>query len=33
MDGGPLTIHWDESSGHVYMTGGAVKVFEGELEI
>ena len=33
MDGGPLTTHWDESSGHVYMTGGAVKVFEGELEI
>lgn len=33
MDGGPLTIHWDESSGKVYMTGGAVKVFEGELEI
>ena len=33
MDGGPLTIRWDESSGHVYMTGGAVKVFEGELEI
>lgn len=33
MDGGALTIRWDESSGHVYMTGGAVKVFEGELEI
>lgn len=33
MDGGPLTIRWDESSGHVYMTGGAVKVFEGELEV
>lgn len=33
MDGGSLTIRWDESSGHVYMTGGAVKVFEGELEI
>ena len=33
MDGGPLTIRWDENSGHVYMTGGAVKVFEGELEV
>lgn len=33
MDGGPLTIHWDKSSGKVYMTGGAMKVFEGELEI
>lgn len=33
MDGGPLTIRWDEGSGKVYMTGGAVKVFEGELEI
>ncbi|RHJ84440.1 diaminopimelate epimerase [Parabacteroides sp. AM08-6] len=33
MDGGPLTIRWDESSGKVYMTGGAVKVFEGELEV
>lgn len=33
MDGGPLTIRWDKSSGKVYMTGGAVKVFEGELEI
>lgn len=33
MDGGPLTIRWDKSSGKVYMTGGAMKVFEGELEI
>ena len=33
MDGGPLTIRWDKNSGKVYMTGGAVKVFEGELEI
>lgn len=33
MDGGPLTIRWDEGSGKVYMTGGAAKVFEGELEI
>lgn len=33
MDGGSLTIRWDENSNKVYMTGGAVKVFEGELEI
>ena len=32
MDGGPLTIHWDENSGKVYMTGGAVTVFEGIIE-
>ena len=28
MDGGPLTIEWDERSGKVFMTGGAVNVFE-----
>lgn len=33
MDGGPLTIRWDEKSGKVYMTGGAVKVFDGILEV
>ncbi len=33
MDGGPLSIHWDEKSDKVYMTGEAVKVFEGEIEI
>lgn len=33
MDGGPLTIHWDENSGKVYMTGGAVTVFEGTIEV
>lgn len=33
MDGGRLTIRWDGKSGKVYMTGGAVKVFEGELEV
>lgn len=31
MDGGPLTIHWDESDGKVRMTGGAVTVFEGSI--
>jgi diaminopimelate epimerase len=33
MDGGDLHIHWDEEDGHVYMTGPAVKVFEGDIEI
>lgn len=33
MDGGDLQIAWDETDGHVYMTGPAVKVFEGEIEI
>lgn len=31
MDGGPLTIHWSEDDGKVYMTGDAVKVFEGTI--
>ena len=33
MDGGPLTVHWDKNSGKVLMTGDAVKVFEGTIEI
>lgn len=33
MDGGDLQIHWNEKDGHVYMTGPAVKVFDGEIEI
>lgn len=33
MDGGELHIHWNEKDGHVYMTGPAVKVFDGEIEI
>lgn len=33
MDGGEVTIEWRESDGHVYMTGGAVKVFDGEIEL
>lgn len=33
MDGGTLSIEWDEETGHVFMTGGAVKVFDGEIEI
>ncbi len=33
MDGGVLEIEWRESDGHVYMTGPAEFVFEGEMEI
>lgn len=33
MDGGTLTIEWDEKNGHVMMTGGAVRVFDGEAVI
>ena len=31
MDGGTLHIHWNESDGHLYMTGPAAFVFEGEI--
>ena len=30
MDGGSLNIEWDEKTDHVWMTGGAVRVFDGE---
>lgn len=34
LKGGRLTIDWDrEGSGHVFMTGPAVEVFEGNFEI
>ena len=33
MDGGVLTIEWRESDNHVYMTGPAEFVFDGEIEI
>jgi diaminopimelate epimerase len=29
LPGGPLDIHWDEASGHVFMTGPATAVFDG----
>ena len=32
MDGGPLTIEWNENDGSVWMTGGATTVFEGLIE-
>lgn len=33
MDGGTLAIEWRESDNHVYMTGPAEFVFEGEIDI
>ena len=33
MDGGELDIEWKESDNHVYMTGPATIVFDGEIEI
>ena len=33
MDGGTLHIDWDETSGHVLMTGPAAEVFEGTIEV
>lgn len=31
--GGDLTLNWDQSSGHVMMTGGAAEVFHGEWTV
>ena len=31
LKGGDLEIFWDKTDNHVYMTGGAVTVFEGEI--
>jgi len=33
MDGGELLIRWDETDNHVYMTGPAEFVFEGDIEL
>lgn len=33
MDGGSLTIEWDEKTDHVWMTGGAARIFDGEVII
>lgn len=33
LRGGELIIEWDEATNHVFMTGPAVTVFEGEIEI
>lgn len=33
MDGGGLQIEWNEQDNHIYMTGPAATVFEGEIEL
>jgi len=33
LNGGDLDIEWRESDGHVLMTGGAVEVFRGTIEV
>lgn len=33
MDGGTLDIEWRESDGHVYLTGPAAFVYEGEISL
>ena len=33
MDGGTLDIEWRKSDNHVYMTGPATFVFDGEIEL
>jgi diaminopimelate epimerase len=33
LDGGPLTIEWRESDGHVLMTGPATLAFKGEVDL
>ena len=33
MDGGVLHIRWTGEGGHLFMTGSAVKVFDGVIEI
>ena len=33
LDGGELHNHWDEATGHVFMTGPATHVFTGEYGI
>jgi len=33
LKGGKLLINWSLKDGHVYMTGPAVKVFEGNFQI
>lgn len=33
LKGGTLTIFWDRESGRAYMTGPAVEVFNGEIEL
>ncbi|MBQ2449916.1 MAG: diaminopimelate epimerase, partial [Peptococcaceae bacterium] len=30
LDGGDLNVRWDEESNHLFMTGSAQEVFQGE---
>lgn len=32
LPGGVLELDWDRASGHIWMTGPAVAVFEGEVD-
>ena len=33
LDGGELVDEWDEETGHVFMTGSATHVFDGEYDL
>ncbi len=33
LRGGDLTIEYDRTTNHVFMTGPATEVFEGEIEV
>jgi diaminopimelate epimerase len=33
LTGGDLTLRWDESTNHVFMTGPAVEVFKGRVAV
>lgn len=33
LDGGDLNVRWDEATNHLYMTGPAVEVFQGEYPL
>ena len=33
LPGGELEVRWAEANGHLYMTGPAVTVFEGEISL
>jgi diaminopimelate epimerase len=33
MDGGTLTLGWDAATNHIFMTGNAVRVFEGQIAL
>ena len=33
MDGGYLSVFWDDTDKHIYMKGSAEKVFDGTIEL